>query len=196
MSEAPTRTRRARAWARAVADHDAALAEMRLAVERLPPERWGTPVAEGKWSPAEEALHVTIAYEFACANVAGGAGMRPRVSAIRAALLRWFLLPRILRTGRFPRDVRAPREVRPAGEEAHALAPAALLVRLERAAGSAAASLAAAASRAPSVRMDHAYFGPLRPLPALRMLAAHTRHHARRLGRVADAAAGERADAR
>jgi hypothetical protein len=178
----PTRT--ARSWGGALADHEAAVAEMRAVVSGIPADRWHVAVSEGKWSPAEEVLHVTIGYEFARANIGGGPGMRLRVSALRAALLRWFLLPRILRTGRFPREVRAPREVRPPSEEASGLDAGTLMARLTRAAESAAAELAAAAARAPSVRMAHAYFGPLRPLVALRLLAAHTRHHARRLARA------------
>jgi hypothetical protein len=172
-----------RGWAAGLADHEVAVAEFRAQVAQVPPERWQAPAAEGKWSPAEEALHVALAYELALANLAGGVGMRLRVSPLRARLLRWFLLPQLLRTGKFPREVPAPREIRPSSDEAHTLTAPALLARLERAAQGAAEALHAAQGRRPPVRMVHAYFGALRPLTALRLLSAHTRHHARRLAR-------------
>lgn len=169
------------AWRNAVATHQAAIAAFRAQVTRVPAEQWHVSVAEGKWSPAEEALHVVMAYELACANVAGGAAMRLRVSPLRATFLRWFLLPWLLRTGKFPRGVAAPREVRPASDVASTLTPPALLQRLEHAAAAAAAALRATEGRTPPLRFNHAYFGPLRPLIGLRLLSAHTRHHARRL---------------
>ena len=36
----------------------------------------------------------------------------------------------------------------------------------------------------PELRFHHAYFGDLAPRKAMRMLAAHTRHHTRRLART------------
>ena len=169
------------AWGSALAAHRAATAEFSAQVTRVPPERWHASAGEGKWSPAEEALHVAMAYEAVLGNLAGGTGMRLRVSPLRATLLRRVVLPWILRTGTFPRKVPAPREIRPSEAEAHALTAAALLQRLDHAANAAEIALQAADNRAPSVRLVHAYFGALRPLPALRLLSAHTRHHARRL---------------
>jgi hypothetical protein len=176
-----------RAWAAALAEHAAAVDELARQLGRVAPARWHEPVREHAWSPAEEALHVTLAYELARPAVQGSAGMRPRVSPARARLLRWLLLPALLRTGVFPRRVPAPREIRPDRAEAGALSAAALQARLRAAASDAAGALHDAGTRSPRIRVPHAYFGPLAPLVTLRLLSAHTRHHARRFAARAPA---------
>ena len=166
--------------------HRAALTDFRAQVSRIPADRWHVPPAANAWSPAEETLHVVLAYEVALASVSGGDGMRLRVSPVRAALLRWLFLPYLLRTGKFPR-VAAPREIRPPGDEARTLTPIKVLERLDKVANAAAHALHNAALQTPKLRLTHAYFGALRPLTSLRLLSVHTRHHARRLARRASA---------
>ena len=172
-----------RAWRKAVVEHEAAVAELLSQINQVPPERWHTPRAENKWSPAEEALHVAVSYEFGLAAITQGKTMRLRISPLRARLSRWFILPVLIRTGRFPRGVPAPREVRPLGEEAATLSLPAAAERLRRAATEAIQAAQAADASRPPVFVVHAYFGPLRLLTALRVLTAHTRHHARNLRR-------------
>ena len=172
----------ARRWAAAVAEHETSVAAFRAAVRGIPAAGW-TAAAAGKWSPAEEALHVVATYELGTTIAAGDVVMRPRVPRAVAALSRWLLLPWLLRTGGFPRGADAPREVRPDRAVAHALDAAALLARLDRVADAAMRALRAADARRPRPRIVHAYFGPLPPLGALRLVSAHTRHHARALAR-------------
>lgn len=168
-----------RAWRKAIVEHEAAVAELIEGIDRVPPERWFTPRAENKWSPAEEALHVAVSYEFGLASITEGKTMRLRVSPLRARLSRWLILPILIRTRIFPRGVPAPREVRPLREEAETLSPQAAAERLRRAAGEAIQAARAADASQPPVFVVHAYFGALRLLTALRVLTAHTRHHAR-----------------
>lgn len=169
-----------RAWARALREHDAAIAAFTDVVAAIPEHRWHRPAAPGKWSVAEEVLHVTLAYEVALRGVRTGAGMRARVSPVRARLLRWVVLPVMVRSSWFPR-ARAPVEVRPpANADDTELAPHGLRARLERAAAEVRSEVPAAH---PGMRFHHAYFGNLAPRQAMRMLAAHTRHHARALAR-------------
>jgi hypothetical protein len=132
-------------------------------------------------------LHVCGAYEFARAAADGGAGMRPLVSRPAAWLGRTVLLPALLASGRFPRGAAAPAEVAPDLAEAARVTPAAAAERLARAAAAAAGALRRAAAERPSARVRHAYFGPLAPLDALRLVSAHTRHHARALEALAGA---------
>jgi len=167
------------AWARAMDEHERAVAEFVAVIGRVPEARWHEPYAPGKWSPADEALHVALAYEVGLAGVRDGTPMQLRTSPARAALLRRVVLPAILWTGRFPR-VAAPREVRPPPELAAQLDPQGARARVEQAAH-ALADEAQQASLRPELRIMHAYFGPLTPLQGFRMLAAHTRHHARQL---------------
>lgn len=109
--------------------------------------------------------------------------MRLRVSKPYAWLLRTFLLPAVLVTKRFPRGVRVPREVAPDLEEAKRLAPDAAARRLKHVAHEAAEAMRRVGRNRPAPLMTHAYFGPLAPYAAMRLLSAHTRHHARALAK-------------
>jgi hypothetical protein len=169
------------AWAAALSEHEAVLAGFLAETGRVPPERWHLPAAPGRWSPAEEVLHVALSYEFGCAAVTEGAAMRLRVPSVGAWFARHVLLPRLLRAGTFPRGATAPSEVAPSPDEARTLTIADARARLARAAETAARLLRTAEGRRPVVRVTHAYFGPLTPYAALRLLSAHTQHHARRL---------------
>ena len=167
-----------RSWQRALAEHDAAVAAFDDAASAIAEEQWQVPRAPGKWSPAEEVLHVVLAYEVGLRGVRTGAGMRARVSPSHARLLRWLILPVVVNTSWFPR-AKAPVEVRPVHTGDVDLAPAALMRRLRDRARDVRDEM----PRAPSeLRVQHAYFGDLAPRQAMRMLAAHTRHHARTVG--------------
>jgi hypothetical protein len=100
-------------------------------------------------------------------------------------MLRTLLLPAILRTKRFPRGVPAPAEVRPDAAAAKLLTREAAIARLATEAKQAADGLRRMASERPGAGVVHAYFGTLPPLAGLRLLSAHTRHHARELMRQA-----------
>lgn len=171
-----------RSWARAIGEHDAAVAEFLAVVSTVPSDRWNVAPAPGKWSPAEEVLHVVLSYEVALRGVRTGAGMRSRVSPARALALRWLVLPVMLESSWFP-HARAPVEVRPPGDTVPSAPDRtfdSLRMRLAQVASEVRAELPAAP---PAMRFDHAYFGKLAPRVAMRMLAAHTRHHARALAR-------------
>ncbi|CAN5841210.1 hypothetical protein BH23GEM9_BH23GEM9_03610 [soil metagenome] len=127
-----------------------------------------------------------MTYEHFGTAPADGPGMRPRVSPARALLLRWTLLPIMMRTGWFPAGVRSPKEFRPSPGEGQTVDAETLIVRLEKAAAASARALRAADPSIVHARLNHAYFGPLRPIEALRLLNVHTRHHARRLALQAD----------
>lgn len=179
-----------RRWTAALAEHERALAAFASACERIPPASWHRAPAPGKWSPAEVVVHVCQAYELGRDAAAGGPGMRLLVSRRRAWQLRTLMLPLVVVTSRFPRGVPAPREVTPDPAASRGLTPDAAAARLERVAGDAAAALRRAADVRPMPRIMHAYFGALTPRASLRLLSAHTRHHARGLARLHPAAAG------
>jgi hypothetical protein len=103
--------------------------------------------------------------------------MRRRTPAPVAWFARTVLLPRLLALKSFPRGARAPDEVVPDPHLAASLDQAAMRTRLQQAAAEASDALREAARSRPGVRITHAYFGPMRPLLALRLLSAHTRHH-------------------
>ena len=171
-----------RRWTAAREAHQRALDELARSALAVPPDRWLAPRAPGKWSPAQETLHVARSYEAALDEIDGGQPMRPRVTPMRARLLRWFYLPRLLQSGHFP-PVAAPVEIRPNEVEAEFCEAAALVERVRERARTCEEALEVAARGGGRVRLSHPYFGPLRPLAALRLLTVHTAHHARRLAR-------------
>lgn len=170
-----------RRWVAAIAEHDTVVREFLDECERCPSGDWQRAPGAGKWSTAAVALHICRAYELGQNAMAGGGSMRLRVSKPYAWLLRTLMLPVILATQRFPRGVRVPREVAPDLEEAKLLTQDAARARLKRVADEAAAAFRQAGRDRSAPSMTHAYFGALTPYTALRMLSAHTRHHARAL---------------
>lgn len=170
---------RAGAWAAAVREHDLVLRDYVQRLRVIHDEQWRAPRAEGKWSVAQEALHVAMAYEIGIAACEGSVGMRLVSPPVVAWLSRNLLLPVMLRLRFFPPNAPAPRELRPKEADADAIPRDDLIARLLMSADRATSALREADGRRPSIHVMHAYFGPLRPLAAFRLLTAHTRHHAR-----------------
>ena len=167
------------AWSAAVREHEVVLRGYVQRLHAVPDAQWGAPRAEGKWSVAQEALHVAMAYEIGIAACNGSAGMRLVSPPVVAWLSRNLLLPVMLRLRFFPPNAPAPRELRPKEADATLIPRDDLMARLLMSAGRATDALREADGHRPSIHVMHAYFGPLRPLAAFRLLTAHTRHHAR-----------------
>jgi hypothetical protein len=168
-------------WSAALREHDTAVREFLAACARIAPDDWQRAKVPGKWTTAAVVLHVCRAYELGRDAAAGGASMRLKVSPSAALISRMLILPVVLATHCFPRGARSPREVVPDAAEASLLLRDAAVRRLHDAAEQAAEELRSAAVRRPVPRVTHAYFGPLAPLATLRLLTAHTVHHARDL---------------
>lgn len=156
-----------------LANHRTAVHEYCALAARLPADVWLWPVAPGKWSPAQITQHVTLAIETFTDEFAGRAGMALKLTVWRRFVLRTFLLPRLLSSGRFPASIKAPREIRPSTTPA---TQADALERLKQA-SSALDAIATAAPSSRSRRLTHPYFGRVPALTAVRLLELHTRHH-------------------
>jgi hypothetical protein len=167
-------------WSAAMSDHHSAVQGFAGAARSVPSDRWLVPSTPGKWSPAEETLHVVLAYEVGLRSLRGEIDMSPRTAPARARLLRWLVLPMILRSDWFPR-ARAPREIRPVLDPGAAESAESLIARLHSAAEAVTQELRTAAESGSARRIRHPYFGPLPLLEAFRLMSAHTRHHTRRL---------------
>jgi len=163
-------------WRRAVEEHRDAVRRFVATAEGLDADAWSRPRPGGKWSPAQTAEHLVLAYEAVLRELSGEPGIRPRVVGARQRLLRWVLLPHILFHRSFPLRAASPREIRP--PESHA-DRAALLARMRELAARAERELEAA--RSTGARITHPYFGALPALPALRFIAVHVEHHLRQL---------------
>jgi hypothetical protein len=151
--------------------------EFRAQVLDVEEARWAVPRTAGKWSPAEEVEHVILALELFLDQLRGGPAMRVITTGWRRGALRWLVLPWILRTGRFPKGAKSPRESRPTGERSRERL-------LQRLSGAEAGLGEVIATGAQVERLTHPYFGALTVEQVLLLTVVHTRHHARSLART------------
>jgi hypothetical protein len=156
-------------------DHAAAVEEFFHRAAQVTSPRWDTPRADGKWTPAQEVLHVVLSYEAFTRELRGGAGMRPYGNRFKRLIWRAIGLTWILVRKKIPRGARAPREVRPPDgphDQAKLLADF-----RERTAEFESVFRDAMASN-PSKSVTHPYFGAVDLINAIKVVTVHTRHHA------------------
>lgn len=161
--------------------HSQAFAQVIVSAGRVPASRWLAPRAEGKWSPAEIVEHLTLGYDAMLRDLAGGGGMQIRTKLWQRILLRFTLVPKLLRGGAFPKGARAPREARPT--TANPDQRAAIATLRERASQFEAQAVAAITSGR-RVRLTHAYFGRSAVPEAVLLCARHLQHHEKQLAEV------------
>jgi len=161
------------AFERAAADHRDAIETVIRSVAAIDTGRWRQSARPGKWSAAEIAHHLILAYEPPLSELSGGAGFAVRLPWWKRRLLRWRVLPGLL-AGTFPPGAPAPKEIRPRGE---APGPEEAVARLRESARHFEARLAEAHAIG-TVRLTHAYFGKLNAPQTLKLLAVHAKHHA------------------
>jgi uncharacterized damage-inducible protein DinB len=167
-------------------DHRAALSQFLATARRIPAQSWTTPLAPGKWSPADITSHLAQSYRVLRAELAGGKGMALRLPYWQRWILRRRFLPGILAGKGFPPNARAPKETRPRDNLTDARE--ALRILADEAEGFARELAARAGSE--RVRLTHAYFGAMSARQSLQLVTVHTRHHARQLERVPREIAG------
>jgi hypothetical protein len=158
--------------------HLDAAAELVASAERIPAERWTLPRAEGKWSPAEIVEHLTLAYDIILRELGGGPGMMVRTKLWQRIMLRFTLIPKLLRGEGFPAGARAPRETRP--QSANPDQKSAVAGFRDRAARLD-AEVAAAIATGRRIRLTHAYFGTAGLGEAMLLCARHVQHHQKQL---------------
>jgi hypothetical protein len=154
--------------------HEASAETFAASAAAVPPERWQVPLNDGKWSPAEVAVHLIAAYDVLLRELRGGAGMEIRTSAWQRFILRFTIVPRV-KKGLFPRGARAPRETRPAGPLPRQVEGVALFRERAR------ELVDAALSAPPGQRLTHAYFGVSSLAEGIVVCARHIEHHRRQL---------------
>ena len=159
-------------FAQAADEHREAVAACAEAIRSVPEADWDRAPGEKKWSPAQIAEHLAVAYDPPLSEINGTGGFRMLAPWWLRPILRWRFLRPIL-AGSFPRGVRAPREIRPTAtspspeEGARRLGERAE-VFLER---------FAQAQRQGRARVTHPYMGRLNGAVVLRFLTSHVRHH-------------------
>ncbi len=167
-----------RAWAAARTEHHEVVAEFLATIDLFSEETWFRPPRPNKWSAATLTDHVSVTYAYGRDATNTGVGMRLLVPRPVAWAARTFILPRMLRSKRFPRGAKAPAEVRPVLANSTALSRERAKEELTARAADALTAFDRARQERPAMTLTHAYFGPLTLLQTLRMVSAHTRHHA------------------
>lgn len=149
--------------------HHEAVEAFLAAAGAVPAEQWGRPRLPGKWSPAQVAEHVALAYE---ANRGVLHGRAPGASAPRLLrpLIRRFGLGPVLRRGRFIPGSKSPKAFQPSASPP---APGVLLVRLR----AAVEAFEGDARAFGTSTLDHPFFGRLSLLDFVRLQEIHTEHH-------------------
>jgi hypothetical protein len=143
----------------------------------VPAAAWTASRAPGKWSPAQVTEHVAIAYEVARAVLDGTYSGRSAPRIVRL-LIRTIGFNPIVRSGRFRQGTKAPALFQPSDAPA---GPAALIARLEAAAGGFATATEAAARQGRTI-VDHPFFGRVTLPDYAALQAIHTRHHLAQVG--------------
>ena len=165
-------------WSEAQRVHSEAAMQLAATAESVRAEGWLVPIVEAKWSPAEIVEHLNLGYDVLTRELEGGPGMQIRTKAWQRILLRFWLVPKLLRGAPFPANSRAPREMRP--QSANPDREAA--VRSFREKASRFESLAAQMQRdGRRVRLTHPYFGRAAVSESVMMCARHVQHHQRQL---------------
>lgn len=158
-----------------VREHRDAVAHFVARAGLVGADRWLTPRAEGKWTPAEETRHVILTYEAIVADLRDERRMASRGGGLRRLVWRAFGLTSILWLRRIPRPVPAPREVRPAEERG---SRDELLATLARAVADFEDVFASTWRDRPRKVLAHPYFGNITLRQAMTLMTVHTRHHA------------------
>lgn len=156
-------------------DHSAAVDEFFHRAAQVTSARWNTPRADGKWTPAQEVRHVTLAYEAFISELEGGTGLKLVGTPLKRALWRFLGLGSVLLRKRLPRGARSPREIRPPEGPYD---QAGLLADFRDRSTRFEAIYRDVLAKNPEKRVSHPYFGALDLVDALKLAAVHTRHHA------------------
>ena len=163
-------------YAQAADEHRRAVDVCAAAIRSIAGADWGRARDAKKWSPAQIAEHLAVAYDPLLSELDGGPGFRMVFPWWKRRILRWKFLAPIL-AGRFPSGVTAPREVRPSTTSP---SPEDAARKLTERAGAFIDRLARA-RQAGKAKVTHPYMGRLSDVEALRFLTSHAHHHRRQL---------------
>lgn len=162
--------------AESIAENQRAVQRFAATCRGVPDAAWLTPPAPGKWSPAQVAEHVALAYELSRKALTGTFPGTSAPSFLRPLIRRFFLAP-VLRNGAFGRRAKAPGVFLP-GQPSTTPESAAARLALT---SSAFESLIEETARSGAETIDHPFFGRVPLADYLRLQAIHTNHHFRQL---------------
>lgn len=160
----------------AMTDNQRAVERFAAACRAVSASAWPEPVAPGKWSPAQVAEHVAVAYELSRKAITGQFPGRAAPAFLRPLVRRFFLAP-VLRRGAFGRRAKAPGVFLPGPVSS---TPESAAARVTETA-TAFEQLLAETARSGTDRVNHPFFGTVPLADYLRLQAIHTNHHLRQL---------------
>lgn len=161
-------------WPRLFDDHDASVQAFVTCAARIPRDRWNAPRAPGKWSPAQEAEHLRLAYILFAKAFRDGYRARPMVSRRSATFLRWSVIPAMRMLGWFPSGARSPHDARPAPSPGR---QDLLIAQLKTEATAFENVVRTLVHEDPDRAGYHPYFGDIRLRDIVTLASGHTRHH-------------------
>lgn len=159
-------------WNQVIAESRQALDEFLVFVGGIDEKAWNSPRSEGTWSPAETTEHLRLSYVTLLAEYAKKGGFRIRTTWWQRIVFRLLYLRRILRTGQFPRGVRAPKEIRPTGPYEKAATIDGLRSEAEKF-----LETMETVDLSQFKGLTHPYLGRMSPKDTVRFTTLHMRHH-------------------
>ncbi|HEY4306138.1 MAG TPA: DinB family protein [Gemmatimonadaceae bacterium] len=163
-----------------------AAADFAAAARAIPEGAWTSPIASGKWSPAQHVEHVGRAYGAAVLDIVNDQPMRLIGTPRQRRWWRLIGLNMVRLFGRLPHGAPAPREIRPVERSTHDRS--ALLNELDEHVRSFENAVGGANEQRGFM---HPYFGALTLADGVRLIATHTRHHERALRAALAHSAGQ-----
>ena len=160
-----------------IQEHREALRRFLASAESLAAEAWNAQPRPEQWTPAQIAEHLRLSYHVVRSELSGQTGFRVRSSRWQQLLFRLLYLPRILKSGRFPKGVPAVREIRP---ENGPFDRKELLDAL-RTEGEQLIALIQAIPFGQGASITHPFLGKLGLLDGVRLATQHIRHHQKQL---------------
>ena len=170
----------AKEWDEAIERHDAAAAAFCNTASVISPDSWFLPMAEGKWSPAQVAEHLSQTYQVVIRELRGEKGIRIRSPWLLRQILRQTVLRSIYRKRKLPKGARAPSEIAPKVVDETKQQAMEKLGRLAREFEVAART----AETLPGRKLTHHIFGEIDVLPGIDFIAIHIEHHHRQIQSV------------
>jgi len=165
-------------WSGVLELHSKASSAFADAAAKIHSGEWLVEKEPGKWSPAHVVKHLSLAYEILLSELGGGAGMMIRTSFWQRTLLRFTMVPKLLRGEPFPKGARAPRETRPVEVNADQKEAVTAFRKLAAAFEETVQKAYAENSKA---KLTHAYFGRANLVNSVLLCARHVAHHAKHL---------------
>ncbi len=137
---------------------------------------WHAGPAEGKWSPAQVTEHVALAYETT-RDLLKNMDQKGAPALLRPVIRFLYVRP-ILKSGKFPRGGKAPKQFRPITSDQTSEM---LCARLKAAAEGLEQDFEQFRRQGVST-LNHPFFGKIPFSDVLQFQAFHTTHHQRQLG--------------